>query len=163
MCNGLDPRPSLLSSCMLIIYFIPGNASQVSDGAAAVLLTRRSVAKRLGLPIIGKFVTAAVVGVPPRIMGLVSRLVSLQASTLRAKPCFSLIHFVNSSLIFCSIGPAYAIPKVLKQTGLQLSDIDFYEINEAFASQVHSFPISLRSFMTRIPGCIFGPTLGYSI
>lgn len=39
-----------------------GNASQVSDGAAAVLLTRRSHAKKLGLPILGKFVTAAVVG-----------------------------------------------------------------------------------------------------
>lgn len=49
-----------------------GNASQVSDGAAAVLLARRSVAKKLGLPILGKFVTAAVVGVPPRIMGYAS-------------------------------------------------------------------------------------------
>merc|ERR1712013_797318 len=47
-----------------------GNASQVSDGAAAVLLARRSVAKKLGLPILGKFVTAAVVGVPPRVMGI---------------------------------------------------------------------------------------------
>lgn len=47
-----------------------GNASQVSDGAAAVLLARRSVAKKLGLPIKGKFVTAAVVGVPPRVMGI---------------------------------------------------------------------------------------------
>lgn len=47
-----------------------GNASQVSDGAAAVLLARRSVAKKLGLPILGKFVTAAVVGVPPNIMGV---------------------------------------------------------------------------------------------
>ena len=41
-----------------------GNASQVSDGAAAVLLARRSTAKKLGLPILGKFVTSAVVGVP---------------------------------------------------------------------------------------------------
>ena len=47
-----------------------GNSSQVSDGAAAVLLARRSVAKRLGLPILGKFVGASVVGVPPRIMGV---------------------------------------------------------------------------------------------
>lgn len=47
-----------------------GNASQVSDGAAAVLLARRSVAKKLGLPILGKFVTAAVVGVPPNVMGI---------------------------------------------------------------------------------------------
>lgn len=79
-----------------------GNASQVSDGAAAVLLARRSTARRLGLPIVGKFVAAAVAGVPPRVMG---------------------------------IGPAYAIPKVLKQTGLKSEDIDFFEINEAFASQ----------------------------
>ena len=78
-----------------------GNASQVSDGAAAVLLARRSVAKRLGLPILGKFVTASVVGVPPKIMG---------------------------------IGPAVAIPAVLKKAGLTKEDVDFFEINEAFAS-----------------------------
>lgn len=47
-----------------------GNASQVSDGAGAVLLARRSVAKRHGLPVLGKWVTAAVVGVPPNIMGI---------------------------------------------------------------------------------------------
>jgi acetyl-CoA acyltransferase 1 len=79
-----------------------GSASQVSDGAAAVLLARRSVAKKLGLPIVGKFIGAQAVGVPPRIMG---------------------------------VGPAYAIPHVLKKTGLEMSDIDFFEINEAFASQ----------------------------
>jgi acetyl-CoA acyltransferase 1 len=79
-----------------------GNASQISDGAAAVLLARRSTAKRLGLPIVGKFVAATAVGVPPRVMG---------------------------------IGPAFAIPKVLSQAGLRTDDIDFFEINEAFASQ----------------------------
>ncbi|TFY63781.1 hypothetical protein EVG20_g6175 [Dentipellis fragilis] len=79
-----------------------GNASQISDGAAAVVLARRSVAKRLGLPIVGKFVAAQVAGVPPRVMG---------------------------------IGPAVAIPKVLEKTGLTVADIDFFEINEAFASQ----------------------------
>ncbi|EIM86377.1 acetyl-CoA acetyl transferase [Stereum hirsutum FP-91666 SS1] len=79
-----------------------GNASQVSDGAAAVLLARRSVAKQLGLPILGKFVGAQVVGVPPHIMG---------------------------------VGPAFAIPKVLEKTGLSKDDVDFFEINEAFASQ----------------------------
>ena len=91
------PNPTIL------IYCFPGNASQVSDGAAAVLLARRSVAKRLGLPILGKFVAAATIGVPPRIMG---------------------------------VGPAFAIPRVLELTGLSLNDIDFFEINEAFASQV---------------------------
>lgn len=33
------------------------------------------------------------------------------------------------------MGPAYAIPKVLEKTGLSKGDVDFYEINEAFASQ----------------------------
>ncbi len=33
------------------------------------------------------------------------------------------------------VGPRYAIPKVLAQTGLTIDDIDIYEINEAFASQ----------------------------
>ena len=66
------------------------------------MLARRSTAKRLGLPIVGKYVAAATVGVPPRIMG---------------------------------VGPAYAIPRVLELTGLSLNDIDFFEINEAFASQ----------------------------
>ncbi|ORX35051.1 Thiolase, N-terminal domain-domain-containing protein [Kockovaella imperatae] len=79
-----------------------GNASQVSDGAAAVLLARRSVAQKLGLPILGKFVVSAVVGVPPKVMG---------------------------------IGPAFAIPKVLQKAGITKDDVDFYEINEAFASQ----------------------------
>ncbi|KZV62223.1 acetyl-CoA acetyl transferase [Peniophora sp. CONT] len=79
-----------------------GNASQVSDGAAAVILARRSVAKKLGLPILGKFVGASVVGVPPRIMG---------------------------------VGPAFAIPKLLQRLGVSKDEVDFYEINEAFASQ----------------------------
>ena len=47
-----------------------GNASQVSDGAAAVLLMKRSTAKKLGQPILGKFVSASVVGVPPLLMGI---------------------------------------------------------------------------------------------
>lgn len=47
-----------------------GNASQVSDGAGAVLLARRSVAQKLGLPIIGKYVHCKTVGVPPEIMGV---------------------------------------------------------------------------------------------
>ncbi|GMK54246.1 hypothetical protein CspeluHIS016_0108320 [Cutaneotrichosporon spelunceum] len=47
-----------------------GNASQITDGAAAVILTRRSVAQKLGLPILAKYVTNAVVGVPPKVMGI---------------------------------------------------------------------------------------------
>ncbi|KAK2768425.1 3-ketoacyl-CoA thiolase with broad chain length specificity [Arachnomyces sp. PD_36] len=46
-----------------------GNASQVSDGAAAVLLMKRSTAERIGQKIIGKYVAASVVGVKPLLMG----------------------------------------------------------------------------------------------
>lgn len=81
-----------------------GNSSQVSDGAAATLLMRRSTATELGLTgsIIGKFVGAVSVGCKPDEMG---------------------------------IGPALAIPKLLGQFGLSNSDVDRWEINEAFASQ----------------------------
>ncbi|XP_006869210.1 PREDICTED: 3-ketoacyl-CoA thiolase, peroxisomal isoform X1 [Chrysochloris asiatica] len=47
-----------------------GNSSQVSDGAAAILLARRSKAEELGLPILGILRSYAVVGVPPDIMGI---------------------------------------------------------------------------------------------
>lgn len=79
-----------------------GNSSQVTDGAAAVVLARRSVAEKLGLPILAKFVQYAVKGCPPEVMG---------------------------------IGPAVAIPELLQKTGMKVSDIDIWEINEAFASQ----------------------------
>ncbi|KAF9428005.1 hypothetical protein BGZ94_003642 [Podila epigama] len=79
-----------------------GNASQVSDGAAAVVLMRRNKAIELGCTILGRWCASRVVGVPPRIMG---------------------------------VGPAFAIPAVLKDVGLSVDDVDVYEINEAFASQ----------------------------
>jgi len=47
-----------------------GNASQISDGAAAVLLMKRSTAERLGQTVLGKYVAASVVGVPPLLMGI---------------------------------------------------------------------------------------------
>ena len=47
-----------------------GNASQISDGAAAVLLMKRSTAERRGQKILGKFVASAVVGVKPLLMGI---------------------------------------------------------------------------------------------
>lgn len=47
-----------------------GNSSQVSDGAAMVLLARRDVAKKLNLPIIARFRSYACVGVDPSYMGI---------------------------------------------------------------------------------------------
>lgn len=79
-----------------------GNSSQTTDGASCIMLTRRSVANKLGLKIYGRILSYATAGVPPDVMG---------------------------------IGPAYAIPEALKKTGLEIKDIDIFEINEAFASQ----------------------------
>jgi acetyl-CoA acyltransferase 1 len=47
-----------------------GNASQISDGASAVLFMKRSTAESLGQKILGKYITASVVGVPPLLMGI---------------------------------------------------------------------------------------------
>lgn len=47
-----------------------GNASQISDGAAAVLFMKRNTAERLGQKIIGRFVCSAVIGVQPLLMGI---------------------------------------------------------------------------------------------
>ncbi|XP_054767960.2 3-ketoacyl-CoA thiolase B, peroxisomal-like [Lytechinus pictus] len=47
-----------------------GNSSQVSDGAAAVLVASRQAAESLNLPVMGVLVSYAVVGVPPSIMGI---------------------------------------------------------------------------------------------
>ncbi|PWY77189.1 3-oxoacyl CoA thiolase [Aspergillus sclerotioniger CBS 115572] len=81
-----------------------GNSSQVSDGAAAVLLMRRSTATELGLTssIKARWVGTAVAGCAPDEMG---------------------------------VGPAVAIPKLLQQLDMAVSDVNIWEINEAFASQ----------------------------
>jgi acetyl-CoA acyltransferase len=79
-----------------------GNASQTSDGAAALMVMDREKAEALGLKPLAKFRSFAVGGVPPEIMG---------------------------------VGPVVAIPKAVKLAGLELSDINLFELNEAFASQ----------------------------
>lgn len=80
-----------------------GNASQVSDGAAALLLMSEEEASKRGLQPIGYIRDYASAGLQPSKMGL---------------------------------GPVFATAKLLAQTGLQLSDFDLIEINEAFAAQV---------------------------
>ncbi len=80
----------------------PGNSSQLSDGAAAVMLMKREVAENRGLEPLATLLAFSVAGVDPAVMG---------------------------------IGPAVAIPMVLKKAGLAIADIDLFEINEAFGSQ----------------------------
>ncbi|MED6119676.1 3-ketoacyl-CoA thiolase 1, peroxisomal [Stylosanthes scabra] len=106
--DGIRPNSNLSDLAKLKPAFqkdgstTAGNASQVSDGAAAVLLMKRRIAVQKGLPIIGSFRSFAAVGVDPAVMG---------------------------------VGPAFAIPAAVKSAGLELHDIDLFEINEAFASQ----------------------------
>jgi len=47
-----------------------GNSSQTTEGAAVVLLAKRSVAEKLKLPILARWVSYAVAGVPPEVMGI---------------------------------------------------------------------------------------------
>lgn len=79
-----------------------GNSSQMSDGAGAVLLMSAAGLKRYNLEPIARFMSFAVAGVEPDVMG---------------------------------IGPVEAIPRALKRAGVALQDIDWIELNEAFASQ----------------------------
>jgi len=47
-----------------------GNSSQLTDGASALLVMKRSEAMKRGLPILGRFISFAVAGVPPSVMGI---------------------------------------------------------------------------------------------
>uniref|UniRef100_A0A7N8XXG1 Acetyl-CoA acyltransferase 1 n=1 Tax=Mastacembelus armatus TaxID=205130 RepID=A0A7N8XXG1_9TELE len=74
--GGIRPGTTLAGLGKLQPAFKPdgsttaGNSSQVSDGAAAVLIGRRSAVEALGLPVLGVLRASAVVGVPPDIMGI---------------------------------------------------------------------------------------------
>ena len=79
-----------------------GNSSQTSDGAGCLILASDKAVKQFGLKPLARFVSYAIKGVPPHIMG---------------------------------IGPIEAIPVALKLAGLKLDDMDWIELNEAFAAQ----------------------------
>jgi len=83
-------------------FITAGNASQLSDGAAAVVIMEAKEAEKRGLQPMGRFRGWAVAGCKPDEMG---------------------------------IGPVFAIPRLLERHGLEIDDIDLWELNEAFASQ----------------------------
>uniref|UniRef100_A0A667ZNU6 Acetyl-CoA acyltransferase 1 n=1 Tax=Myripristis murdjan TaxID=586833 RepID=A0A667ZNU6_9TELE len=74
--DGIRPGTTLAGLSKLRPAFKPdgsttaGNSSQVSDGAAAVLVGRRSAVEACGLPVLGVLRGSAVVGVPPDVMGI---------------------------------------------------------------------------------------------
>jgi acetyl-CoA acyltransferase len=79
-----------------------GTSSQMSDGAAGVLLASEQAIRDYGLTPLARFVGFSVAGVRPEVMG---------------------------------IGPIAAIPKVLAQAGMTQDQLDWIELNEAFAAQ----------------------------
>jgi acetyl-CoA acyltransferase len=107
--EGIRPNANYEATAALQPAFNPehtitaGNSSQISDGAAAVLLMSLSMAKKLGIKPRARIRAQAVVGTDPVLM--------LE-------------------------GPIPGTAKVLKRAGLDLSSIDLFEVNEAFASVV---------------------------
>jgi acetyl-CoA C-acetyltransferase len=81
----------------------PGNSSQITDGAAWVLLASEEAVRKHNLQPIGKITDSHWAGLDPAQMGL---------------------------------GPVHAATPILKRNSLALQDIDYFEINEAFAAQV---------------------------
>jgi acetyl-CoA C-acetyltransferase len=80
-----------------------GNSSQITDGAAWLLLASEEALSQHGLQPIGRIVDSEWAGLDPAQMGL---------------------------------GPVHAATPILKRHGLGLNDLDYWEINEAFAAQV---------------------------
>jgi acetyl-CoA acyltransferase 1 len=74
--DGMRPQTTMATLAKLKPAFqkggstTAGNASQMTDGAAVVLLARRDVANQLGCKILGRMISYAVAGVPPHIMGI---------------------------------------------------------------------------------------------
>ncbi len=79
------------------------NSSQVTDGAAMLILASRDAVEEYDLPVLGRIVDSRWAALDPSEMGL---------------------------------GPAHAVPPLLQANELILDDIDYWEINEAFAAQV---------------------------
>jgi acetyl-CoA C-acetyltransferase len=86
-----------------------GNSTPLSDGASTVLLASDEWAEERGLPVLAHITHCRVEAV-------------------------DYVHGDEGLLM----APAYAVPHMLDDAGLKLQDFDFYEIHEAFASQVLS-------------------------
>jgi acetyl-CoA C-acetyltransferase len=84
-----------------------GNSTPLTDGASAVLLASEEYAEQNGLPVLA-YVTFAETAAVDYVHGREGLLMA----------------------------PAYAMPRMLERAGLTLQEFDFYEIHEAFASQV---------------------------
>ena len=86
-----------------------GNSTPLTDGASVVLLASEEWAEAHGLPVLAYF-------------------------TAYETAAVDYVHGGEGLLM----APAYAMPRMLQREGYDLQDFDFYEIHEAFASQVLS-------------------------
>ncbi|WP_372667445.1 acetyl-CoA C-acetyltransferase [Amycolatopsis kentuckyensis] len=84
-----------------------GNSTPLTDGASTVLLATDEWAKAHKLPVLAYL-------------------------TFSQTAAVDYVHGEEGLLM----APAYAVPRMLARAGLSLQDFDFYEIHEAFASQV---------------------------
>ncbi|MET8151239.1 acetyl-CoA C-acetyltransferase [Actinoplanes sp. NPDC049668] len=84
-----------------------GNSSPLTDGASTVLLSSEEWARERSLPVLAYLADCETAAV-------------------------DFVHGDEGLLM----APAYAVPRMLARNGLTLQDFDFYEIHEAFASQV---------------------------
>ena len=106
--EGARADTNLVSLAKLRPVFVPkgsvtaGNSSQTSDGSGALILVSEKILKQFNLTPLARFVSFAVRGVPPEIMG---------------------------------IGPKEAIPAACEAAGITQDQIDWFELNEAFAAQ----------------------------
>jgi acetyl-CoA C-acetyltransferase len=99
-----------------------GNSSQITDGAAMLLLASEEAVKKMKLPVLGRLVDIRWAGLDPTEMGL---------------------------------GPVHATVPLLQEQKLSLQDIDYWEINEAFAAQVLACVAALNDetyFQQAFPG-----------
>ncbi|KAG8994267.1 hypothetical protein FRB93_001637 [Tulasnella sp. JGI-2019a] len=83
-----------------------GNAGQITDGAGAVLLMRRSKAEELGLKVLGKWVTTTIVGLQPRIMGIgpsiaIPRVLEMAGITVNDVDLFEVNEAFASMMVYC--------------------------------------------------------------
>ncbi len=121
--QGIRPDTSLEALSQLKPAFKPdgkitaGNSSQISDGAAAVLLMSAEKAKALGLSARARIVDMTTVGCDP---------------------------------VKMLEGPIPATRKILQRNGMQMSDIDLIEINEAFAPVLAAWQRELHPDMDRV-------------
>jgi acetyl-CoA acetyltransferase family protein len=117
--NGPREQQSLEALERLPPYFdrrngtvTAGNSSQVSDGAAALVLMGEREARSRGLEPLGYLREFAYASLEPERMGL---------------------------------GPAYATARLFERSGVGMKDVDYVELNEAFAAQVIACEIAFAS------------------